>query len=328
MFGRPVASTVAYWRNRARSVKEVSAEVEAIADDRGASLLWAVANAPHTIDVALQVAQDTGMPLALMVWDMPQYIMSTMRFDPLSQAFVLRRFARLIREAHSIAVASAGMREHFREVYGVDSIPIVHGYPRSAWLPIRRERRDPAVRIAFAGSLRGTKEWNCLMQAVTRANGRVAGRTVAVDFVGSRPTQRVHWSSRVVCHGRKLPDEVPPLLNRATLAYLPYWFDRCRSLAVRTSFPSKMSAYLAAGVPVLYHGPEHSTPAEFVSRYPVGVCCHTLRPSDLLRCVERLLADTWSSEQFAEARYAALDQELGEHIMLARFRIFIDRAAH
>lgn len=235
--GRPIASTVTHWATRLRSLGVMTAEVKSIVRDHRVSLLWAVMDAPHVVDLALQVAGATGVPLAVLVWDIPQYFMPRWRFDPLTQALVLRNCERLIRSASSVAAASEGMREWFLSAYQVDSTPLIHGYPRSEWLPPRPFHHDSPIRIAFAGSLYARREWNCLMRALAQAGGGVAGRDAVVDFIGHRPRRGVRWVPQAVCHGRKRPDEVPRLLNRDTIAYLPYWFSHRRSLAVRTAFP-------------------------------------------------------------------------------------------
>jgi hypothetical protein len=68
-------------------------------------------------------------------------------------------------------------------------------------------------------------------------------------------------------------------------AYLGLWRNPERSLFVSTSLSSKLATYAAAGLPVLYDGPE-STPAwRLIDRYRAGVACSTTEDTVALRAV-------------------------------------------
>jgi hypothetical protein len=108
-------------------------------------------------------------------------------------------------------------------------------------------------------------------------------------------------------------------LASTDVAYVPYWFDRGHARAAQTSFPNKISAYVAAGVPVFYHGPRESSPADFLQRYPVGQSCHSLDAADIQRTLRTLLFDRALRESFARARQCVLEECLGLEAMLRRF---------
>jgi hypothetical protein len=117
-------------------------------------------------------------------------------------------------------------------------------------------------------------------------------------------------------------------LAAADGAYGPYWFDRRHAWAARTAFPSKISAYEAAGVPVFYHGPRQSSPTDFLQRHPVGLSCHSLDVPDIQRTLRTLLFDQDVRASFAPARASALEERLGLDAMLRHFAelLGIDRA--
>lgn len=112
-------------------------------------------------------------------------------------------------------------------------------------------------------------------------------------------------------------------MSEADLCYLPYWFDRRHAETVKMSFPSKLSAYVAAGRPVLFHGPADSTPARFLDRYAVGVSCNSDQPATLLEAIERCAWDADLCRGYPAARSRALEEELGLEAMIRRFADFL-----
>ena len=112
-------------------------------------------------------------------------------------------------------------------------------------------------------------------------------------------------------------------MSEGDLCYLPYWFDRRYARTTQLSFPSKLSAYVAACRPILYHGPATSTPARFLSKYPVGVSCVSNSSTSLLGAIERCVWDEELLRGYPAARCKALEEELGLEAMIRRFAIFL-----
>jgi len=81
-------------------------------------------------------------------------------------------------------------------------------------------------------------------------------------------------------------------------------------------------------VPVLYHGPEDSSPAIFLRRYPVGLSCHSLESGEIRRTLRTLLCDRPVRDSITREQRRALEEQLGAEAMLRRFAdvIGIDRA--
>jgi hypothetical protein len=105
------------------------------------------------------------------------------------------------------------------------------------------------------------------------------------------------------------------------VAYLPYWFDENRALSVRTCFPDKLGTYLTSGLPIFFHGPKQSTPADFFAGYPVGRTCHSLDKNAILETLNQLISD----ETCRDAAWEARNRALKEQFSLATFRSKIAR---
>jgi hypothetical protein len=104
---------------------------------------------------------------------------------------------------------------------------------------------------------------------------------------------------------------------------VPYWFDEAFQPAVELSFPNKISLYLAAGRPIVFHGPHRSTPTRFLERWPVGIPCHSLDPRDIAASLLTAATDATFHETAARAIPEALREELGMHRFRERFAEFL-----
>jgi hypothetical protein len=94
------------------------------------------------------------------------------------------------------------------------------------------------------------------------------------------------------------------------ILYCPYFFDEKRKEISRTSFPSKVTTYLAAGRPILYHGPDYASPAIFLREHGAAEFCHSLATGDILGVISRLATDESLYRTVAENGHAAMLEHL------------------
>jgi hypothetical protein len=80
--------------------------------------------------------------------------------------------------------------------------------------------------------------------------------------------------------------------------------------------------YLAAGRPIVFHGPERSTPTRFLERWPVGVPCHSLDPRAIGDALT-MAAAMRVSRSGGGAIPQVLRAELGLHVFRRRFAEFV-----
>jgi hypothetical protein len=59
----------------------------------------------------------------------------------------------------------------------------------------------------------------------------------------------------------------------------------------RLSFPSKVPTYLAAGRPILFHGPHYASPAAYLKANGAGYICRDLYPSSVYDGLAQLVED-------------------------------------
>jgi hypothetical protein len=90
----------------------------------------------------------------------------------------------------------------------------------------------------------------------------LAGKNVRIRFLGRE--YELNGSqlapNRIEKLGYLPQDKTIRHLSECGILYCPYFFDEKRKEISKTSFPSKLSTYLAAGKPIFYHGPGYGLP--------------------------------------------------------------------
>jgi hypothetical protein len=107
------------------------------------------------------------------------------------------------------------------------------------------------------------------------------------------------------------------------IAYLPYWLDEKYHYVTQMCFPTKLTTYLAAGVPILYHGPSDGSPARFLAKYPAGIGCHTADSADIIKTIERFVTEKDFYPKAASAIENARTGEYNLNVFESRFLTFM-----
>jgi hypothetical protein len=325
---RPLLSTWKHRQFNRHSGPAIAEEIRGLIRDEQIDLIWVILNSANAISLADQLTSENQLPLVTTVWDDPEFVAATHYMDPWTTRGVLRRFKSVLQRSRRVAVASEGMAEAYASKYQIRGIPLIHGLHPSLWrTPAQPTAHKVAHVVGFAGSLHCKTEWNALVAAIDDWN-RSEAVPIRVRFIGQFPRFGARKAQFVEHVGSVSLPEAIDAIAATDVAYVPYWFDRRRAWAAKTAFPSKLSAYVAAGVPVLYHGPVDSSPAIFLRRYPVGMSCHSLQSEEIRRTLHTLLCDQRVRHSATIERRRALDEQLGAEAMLRRFAdvIGVDRA--
>ena len=300
-------------------------QIAAFAAQTKPDLMWVPLAGPTMINIARALPSRLGMPMITTVWDPPDYALAHywgIRGHALAR--VMDRFGDAIRASVRCAVASAEMKERYEGRYGTPCVPMIHGLPESEWTPPAgmRAPNEPFV-IGYAGSLYARREWDALIESLGRLQWRVAGRETIVRVLASSFDVRVTRPARIEFLGWHSTSDAVTILSGCDVCYVPYWFDEAFRPGVELSFPNKVSLYLAAGRPILFHGPEHSTPTRFLERWPVGVPCHSLDPQEIADALTIAASDAGFHARAAASIPQVLRAELGHHVFRRRFAEFV-----
>ncbi len=310
---------LAWMRARTRTAVEASAAIVAHARSFAPDRLVAVLEHPLMYDIALRVSGEMRLPTSLIVEDPPEYLLRTTGADGTTQHRLRQALRQLAAVSERVGAASPRMAQVFRECYGIDALWLVHGHERDRWLALHEmPREDGELTIAFAGSMYATDAWDAFLAALSRCDWTVSGRRVCLRLIGGAAPGPIKGAAHYDVYGWRSQSETLALIGRSDIGYVPYWLAPEHEDVTSLSFPSKLSTYVAGGIPVFFHGPEGSGPAEFVRETGIGVSCGSSEPSVVVAMLEQLV----EPERYCSAVQSiprVREESLGAHVFRRRF---------
>lgn len=318
----PILSTISHEFIKHQHLRQAIGQIQEIVKKNEIQTVWVVLSSVSLISLASELQKLNCPKLKSMIWDSPEIFFENQFFDPISRKKILKEFDRVLKRSERVAVISEGMQKLYLERHEVSSIVIRHGALENQEFE-KRKKADSSLKVVFAGSLYAKREWNVFMAALDECDFQIQGVQVKVYFLGRFPRFGARKNNRVEYLGQKTYGEAQEIMAQMDVAYLPYWFSRRRAVVVKSSFPGKLSAYAAAGLKVLFHGPEYSSVVDFLEKYCFGVSCTSLKKRDVISALQKLAFDSKFHELTDLYRRRAIDEALGRQAMLSRFEKFI-----
>ncbi|MEI8143296.1 MAG: hypothetical protein WCG48_01610 [Candidatus Berkelbacteria bacterium] len=253
--------------------------------------IWCILSGQATIRLATKAARKLGLPLYTEVWDPPIWEAKHARMNELSTNEYLKQFEDAIRESKGCATASWAMAQEYEHKYGARTVPLIPSLDQNMALPVVPGlKTDGSFIIGMAGQIYAKEEWVALVRALESVEWKIAGRKVSIKFIGKWPAELAD-NPNISVLGWRTQEETIKLLSQMDVLYCPYWFDSSYESVSRYSFPSKITTYLAAGRPVLFHGPDFSSPARFIKESDCGLCCNTLDSKKIICKLTKFVVD-------------------------------------
>lgn len=260
----------------------------------GATDLWAILQGQTMVRIAAPVARGLGVPLRVHVWDPLRWWLDAHGVDPVNRRLDLALFDRTLRQAASCAAASEPMARHYEETYNVPSTAVIASIdPALAQAPPPKLVGEDSVVIGMVGQFYASKEWEKLVTALNFAKWQVGRRKVVLMTFGhERPPTHIPDGHLKFMGWMDQPDVIRAIAGHCDIAYCPYPFEQRMAEVSRLSFPSKIPTYLAAGRPILFHGPSYSAPYIYLKERSAAYLCRDLEPAAVYNGLAHLVEDS------------------------------------
>lgn len=141
------------------------------------------------------------------------------------------------------------------------------------------------LKIGFAGSPYSNVELKAFADFLIQQKTIPGYKRIEFHVFSKNPLFKTN--PFVLNRGWMTPIEVTRELANLDFAFLPYPFQSEMRPVVETSFPSKLSIYLAAGLPSLYFGPADTAAANFLDATSCGAIC---ADADFLKALQMLIS--------------------------------------
>ncbi|GAU83433.1 glycosyltransferase family 4 protein [Bosea sp. BIWAKO-01] len=273
----------------------------------GATDLWAILQGQTMVRIAAPVARELGVPLRVHVWDPLRWWLDAHGVDPVNRRLDLAQFDRTLRQATSCAAASGPMARHYQEIYGVPSTAVIASIdPTLAQTPPTALGSTDSVVVGMVGQFYASEEWRQLVTALNFAKWRVGERKVVLMTFGHEPPPSDIPDGHLKFMGWKdQPEVIRTIARNCDVAYCPYPFAANMEEVSRLSFPSKVPTYLAAGRPILFHGPSYSAPYIYLKERGAAYLCRDAYATSVYNGLVHLVEDAVLYEATALAAQRA-----------------------
>ncbi|HGH6016009.1 TPA: ATP-binding protein, partial [Vibrio mimicus] len=254
--------------------------------------VWAVLQGQTTIRMAEAVAKGLEVPLHTHVWDPFSWWADAHALDRVTKNRVQKQFNKTIKASQFVATASKPMAELYHSEFGVNSVPVIASHPiELAKTPVTELTNDEGILIGMAGQFYASKEWECLIKMLECSNWRLNNKKVKLIVLGPQKPPGEYLDTNVKYLGWKDQKDAAYILSLCDILYCPYPFDKKLKEVSTFSFPSKFVLYLAAGRPIVFHGPDYASPTKYIADKQCGVVVGSLLPTTLYNTLENLIND-------------------------------------
>ena len=321
--GEVIAKWVENWREK-QIVNTILPKVVAFGKKHQVDRVWCILQGQTMVRLAQPVAESLGVPLHTQVWDPLAWWLRANKIDAVTSAKLLEKFDAVIKASKSCATASWAMSKEYTEKYGVPNIPVISSLPsESAILPASAPNQSDEFVIGLAGQIYATVEWNALILAIEKFNWEIDGKKIKFRILSRGLPSGIISPKYVEYLGWMTQKEAIENLSRVDILYLPYWFSPEFCEEARLSFPSKLITYLAAGRPILFHGPSYASPGRYLDENNAGVCCHSLEPEHIFEKINLLATNTDIYQQMAFNGAVIFNRDFTHKKMMENFYEFI-----
>ena len=306
------------------TMTRIASEAVKFSREFGADTLWCPLQGPTQIRLAVPVSKRLGTPLLTEVYDPPEWILQGQSTPNILQSILLKNFGTAIRKSRACATASWPMAQQYQKDYGIRTVAFLPSLDsRMALPPAKEPHPGNELVIGMAGQMYAGEEWKALIGALDAVDWKIAKRKVRIRLLGRWASFNVNGPMRIEYLGWQTQENSVRLLSEADILYCPYGFAPSFQAVARLSFPSKLTSYLAAGRPVLFHGPDYASPWEFLKLNDAGLGCHSNQQSDIIGALKALATDGGLYSRLTHNGRIAFDKYLTLSCLRQSFSTFL-----
>lgn len=290
-----------------------------------ADLVWAVLRGQTLTQLASDVAREIGVPLVTQVPHSPIWSLIENRIDRFNRRATLSDFDRAVRASRVCVTASQAMATEYQTRYGINCVTLQYGYPAD-WSrsPNLEDFPGPKIEIGVTSIPDATGEWLQLLRALNMSGWRVRGREVRVNVIGAAVAPGEAPAGCIRHFGWRSPVETAEVLSTMDILYLPVQFASSLEEAMRLSYPGVLPLYLAAGRPILLHGPQFAAASDYVKRNDAGLTVPDFHAAAIYNALCRLVDNPSEYRRLGAGAAAAFRRDFTFEAAQANFQRVLD----
>lgn len=254
--------------------------------------VWCILQGQTIIRLAIDVAEGLNVPLLTQVWDHPDWWIGHNKLDKFSAHRIRQSFNAAIKKSSCCGTASIQMANKYKEKYQIPALPLLACLSENvAHQPREFPSNKDQLVIGFSGQTYADQAIQGLYSVLDKLDWKINGKSVKIRILSYAFSVYGHKKWNIEFLGYREQKESIDLLAGCDLLYLPYITDPSYEEVAQTSFPSKLTAYLATGVPVLFVGTNNSSPARFLLDNNCGYFCTDITEENLTHNIQEIFSN-------------------------------------
>jgi len=323
-FGEDIAKWMEE-RNEKMVLKNILPKVVKFGRENKVDKLWCLLQGQTMVRLAQASAEALGVPLYTQVWDPFGWWLRANKIDHRTAHHLLDKFDETVRNSRVCATASWAMSEEYTDKYGVKNFPVISSLDSNwACQPATRPNNSEEFVIGLAGQIYARDEWNALISALEKYQWKISGRKIRIRILSRGMPRGVARPKNTEYLGWLNQQKAIKVLSEVDMLYLPYWFSPEFKEEATLSFPSKLVTYLAAGRPIVFHGPDYASPAKYLERNNAALLCYSLEPDKIIETIASLITDLTLYKTLAHNGASAFMRDFTYDTMKAKFYKFLE----
>lgn len=323
-FGEVIAKWVED-RQEKNVLKDMLPKVVEFGRQNNVDKLWCLLQGQTMVRLARPTAEALAVPLYTQVWDPFGWWLRANNIDQSTSLHLLDKFDETVRSSRACATASWAMSEEYSNRYGVKNLPVISSLDSSwACQPATSPNKSDEFVIGMAGQIYAVDEWNALIGALDKCGWRICGKNIKFKILSRGMPRGVAIPINAEYLGWLSQREAIKGLSNVDMLYLPYWFSSAFCEEATLSFPSKLVTYLAAGRPVVFHGPDYASPARYLERNKAALCCYSLESDKIIETIRLLITDLALYKELTHNGASAFQRDFTYATMKKNFYKFLE----
>lgn len=222
----------------------------------------------------------------IQIWDSPKWWIETDLNWFWAKIFETS-FQYCLAKCSGFGAPSFRWEELYRKQYPGNCVTLIGIAPEIPLNIVQSREKHMTIRIGFAGQIYATDAYGKLIEALNACAWRIDNRLWKFT-IGDIEIHHF-YISRFFHTGLCRRSSFWKSGKDCDLLYCPYWFDPSFFHEASTSFPSKLATYLSVGIPVLFHGPEYSSPIKLLEKNGAAFVCKSTQASAIVFAIRKCL---------------------------------------
>jgi glycosyltransferase involved in cell wall biosynthesis len=240
-----------------------------------------------------------------------------------------KNYYKAVKNASYLATAGESMSEYFNRKFNIQSIIQRIGVKidKNVIITEKEPFKNNIINIAFVGSIYTSKTIDSFLNALVQFLNNFKNYSIVLRIFTNDTLRNSTVHNRLeIKKNTWMPEKtLIAILSQQDIGYLPYNFANKDRAQMQLSFPGKLSTYLAAGIPVFFHGPSYSSVTYFFEKYPCGLSCDSLKPEEIINSLKNMVFDKTQYALYKENCKIALENEFDQQKIFNDFKYFINQ---